>query len=101
MDDAKDLDLVMPMYNPLEHSSNYSDITGSLWFYSKDEAVNFNANIADNDNFKSLKYKAELLQKPKADGANGILRNTTIAVPFKYLSNFWRSLEMPLINCKV
>ena len=33
--------------------------------------------------------------------ANGILKNATIAVPLKYISNFWRSLKMPLINCKV
>ena len=46
-DDAKDLYLVMPMYNFLEFSSNYSDKTGSLWFHSKDEATNFNADIAN------------------------------------------------------
>ena len=51
----------MPMYNLTEHSSNYSEITGSLWFYSKDEATNFNADLADNVNFKSFKYKAKLL----------------------------------------
>ena len=44
------------MYNLLQYSSNYSDITGSLWFYSKDEAVNFNAHIVDDNNFKSFKY---------------------------------------------
>ena len=42
IDDAEDLDLVMPMYNLIEYSSNYSETTGSLWFYSKDEATNFN-----------------------------------------------------------
>ena len=44
----KDLDLVMPMYNLIEYSSNYSETTGSLWFYSKDEATNFNNYIANN-----------------------------------------------------
>ena len=38
-DDSEDLDLVMPMYNLLEYSSNYSETTRSLWFYSKDEAT--------------------------------------------------------------
>ena len=46
-------------------------------------------------------YKAKLLENTEADGANGILKNATIAVSLKTLSNFWRSLEMPLINCKV
>ena len=46
--DAGDLDLVISMYNLKEYSSNYSEKTGSLWFYSKDEATNFNANIANN-----------------------------------------------------
>ena len=104
IDDAENLDLVMPMYNLLKYSSNYSETTGSSWFYSKNEATDFNADIANTDNFKSFKYKAKLLEKtvaqPEANAGNGILRNATIAVPLKYLSNFWRSLEMPLINCK-
>ena len=37
----------------------------------------------------------------ESDGANGILKNATIAVTLQYLSNFWRSMEMPLINCKI
>ena len=57
MDDAEDLDLVMLMDNLLQYSSNYSD-TGSLWFYSKDEATDFNVNIANNVAFKSFMYKA-------------------------------------------
>ena len=53
--DAKDLDLFMQMYNLLEYSLNYSDTAGSLWFYSKDEADSFNANISNTDTFKSFK----------------------------------------------
>ena len=49
IDDAEDLDLVVIMYNLLEYSSSYSDKTGSLWFHSKDEATNFNADIANTD----------------------------------------------------
>ena len=104
IDDVEDLDLVMSMYNLIEYSSNHSETMGSLWFYSKDEATGFNANIASTDNFKSFKYKAKLLGYTEAqadNAANGILKNATIGVPLKYLSNFWRSLEMPLINCKV
>ena len=74
---------------------NYSDTTGSLWVYSKDEATNFNAetNNFNTMNFKSFKYKAKVLGNAEIDGANGILSKTTIAVLLKYLSNFWRSLQ--------
>ena len=95
IDNAENLNLVKPMYNIIKYNSNYSETTGSLWFYSKDEVFKFNNNIANTNNFKSFKY--QLL----GNTANGILTNATIAVPLKYLSNFWRSLEMPLINCKV
>ena len=92
---------MMLMYNLIEYSSNYFETTGSLWFYSKDETTNFNANIADDNNFKSFNYETKLLGNTEADRANEILENATIAVSLKYLSNSWRSLEMPLINCKV
>ena len=68
------------MYNLIEYSSNYSETTESLSFYSKDEATNFNADIANN-NFKSFKYKAKLLGNTVAQlaaAANGILRNSAI-----------------------
>ena len=54
IDDAEDLNLVMPMYNLIEYSSNYSETTGSSSFYSKDKATNFNANIS-NDNIQKIK----------------------------------------------
>ena len=95
------LNVVISMYNLIEYSSNYSEITRNLWFYSKDEATDFNADVANDNNFKSFKYKAKLLENTEADGVNGILNSAAIAVLLKYLSNFWRSLEMPLINCKV
>ena len=102
MGDAWDLDLVMPKYSLIEYSSNCSETTGSSWFYSKDKVADFNNNIANTNDFKSFKYKAKLLGNtvalPTPDNANGILINATIVVPLKYLSNFWRSLEMPLIN---
>ena len=103
IDDAEDFDLVKPMYNLIECSLNYSETTESLWFYSKDEATNFNNNIVNTDNFES--FKAKLLENNCAqrapNNANGILKIATIAVPLKYLSKFWKSLEMPLINCKL
>ena len=94
----------MPLYNLIEYSSNYSETTRILCFYSKDEATNFNADIVNDDNFKTSKYKAKLLGNTVAqvgNAANEILKNATIAVPLKYLSNLWRSLKMSLINCKV
>ena len=75
------------MYNLIQYSSNYSETTGSLWFYSKDETTDFNAYIVNDDNFKSFEYNAKLLGNTVADGANGILKNATIAVPLKYLRN--------------
>ena len=64
------------------------------FFYSKDEAFIFYVDIANDNSFKSFEYKAKLLGNFEADGANEILINATIAVPLKYLSHFWRSLEM-------
>ena len=99
------LDLVMPMYNLIEYTWNYSEIKASLWFYSKDEAINFNIDFANNNRFRSFKYKAKLLETTFAqvipNEPNGILKNSTIAVSLEYSSNLTRSLEMSLINCKV
>ena len=75
IDVAEDLDLVMPMYSLTECSWNYSETTGSLWFYSKDEATDFNNNIANTDGFKSFKYKAKslgIIDQPNPNNANGI-----------------------------
>ena len=76
IDDAQDLALVMSMYNLLEYSSNYFDMTGSLWFHSKDKATNFTANIA-NVTFKSFKYKTKLIG---ISDANEILENATMTL---------------------
>ena len=77
-----------------------SETTGSLSFYSKDEATYFNADIANTNNFKLFKYKAKFLENTVADGANEMLKNATFAVLLKYITNFWISLEMSLINGK-
>ena len=82
----------MPMHNLIEYSSNYFETTGSLWFYSIDEAANFNNNIANTNNFKCFSYKAKLfgnaVAQPGPTVANGILKNATISVPLKYSSTF-------------
>ena len=90
----------MPMYSLIRNSSNYSETRASLWFYSKDEVTNFKVDIANTNQFKSFMYKPKLLENAEADEANRILKNVTIAVPGRYLSNFWRSLKISLINCQ-
>ena len=56
------------MYNLIEYTSKYSDTTGTLWFYSKDEATNFNADIGNNNAFKFFEYKVKLLENTVVDG---------------------------------
>ena len=95
----------MPTYNLVEYSDNYSDSSGSLYQFKRDESPINNdenpLNVALN-NSSSFKYKASLLGKATdADGNDRSLKNTKIVVPLKYLSNFFRSLEFPLINCKI
>ena len=101
IDNAKDIDIVMPMYNLIEYSDNYTKTTGSLWQYCKDiPARNDDNNIAvftENNTTDSFKFKAKITGQT---GNNGT-KNVEIMVPLKYLSNFWRTLEMPLINCEV
>ena len=84
------------MYNLIEYSDNYSDTLASLWNFKRDEIVD-SANVT-NDNAPSFKYKANVIGNTENDETK---IGVKIAVPQKYLSNFWRSLEMPLINCKV
>ena len=87
----------MPIFNLIEYSDNYSDTSGSLWGFKRDEIVN-NAGVTNDDNAPSFKYKASIIGNTEDNGRkNGV----KIAVPLKYLSNFWKSLEIPLINCKV
>ena len=82
----------MPMYNLIEYSENYSKTSGSLWRYYKDEP---NDNLTDSEVFKS---KIKITGNTSADGNT---EDVEIIVPLKYLSNFWKTLEMPLINCEV
>ena len=102
IDTADNLDIVMPMYNLIEYSDNYSDTSGSLWQFKRDEQNMNNGNPANvtTANWSSFKYKSSFF-KPLRAADNGVFKDVKIAVPLKYLSNFWRSLEMPLINCKI
>ena len=91
----------MPMYNLIEYSDNYSKTSGSLWQYCKKiPAVDDNGAIVNFDGTNdtdSFKFKSNIIGKTNN---NGII-NVEIMVPPKYLSNFRRTLEMPLINCEV
>ena len=87
------------MYNLIEYNDNCSDTSGSLWNFKRDEIAE-DADLTIND-ASSFKYKAELIDDAVADGGNRKIENVNIAVPLKYLSSFWRSLEMPLVNCKI
>ena len=92
IDNAKDIDIVMPMYNLIEYSDNYSKTSASLWQYYIDDP---NDNITQSESFKSkIKIAGKTL-------ARGNMKIAEIIVPLKCLSNFWKTPEMPLINCEV
>ena len=94
IDNAEDLDVVIPIYNLLEYGKNYRKTTGSLWNYYRDEP---NDPLSSNSN--SFKYKTSITGKTPEN--NDLLTNVKLVIPLKYLSNFWRSLNIPLINCEV
>ena len=101
VDTAENLDITMPMYNLIEYSDNYQDSSATLYQYKRDKTPEDNA-IADLtvNNSSSFKYELSLLGDPVHVGGTA-KRNVKVAVPLKYLSNFFRSLEMPLTNCKI
>ena len=92
VDNAKDIDIIMSMYNLIEYSDNYVKTTGSLWQYFRDEP---NDDIEDSKSFKPKIKKTG--RTPHDDNE----KDVEIMVPLKYLSNFWRTLKMPLINCEI
>ena len=103
IDNAEDLDVVMPMYNLLEYSKNYKKTTGSLRNYYRDEP---SRTIGDNNithsilNSESFDYKANFMENGVAHD-NLTKNDVKVVVPLKHLSNFWRHLDIPLINCEV
>ena len=100
---AEDLDVVMPLYNLLEYSKNCSKAKGRFWDYYRDEpnsdidGANNNVNYSIKDS-KSFDYKTSITGKLEG---NNTEKEVEIVVPLKYLSNFWRTLNMPLINCEI
>ena len=92
LDNAKDLDVAMPIYNLIEYSDNYLKTSESLQKYYIDEPHN------SLTNFESCKSKTKITGNTLADDDT---KNIEIVVPLKNLRNFWGSLEMPLINCVI
>ena len=124
IEDADDLDIVMPMYNLLEYSKNYRKTIGLLYNYYRDE-LNDDANLNNfaNNNVvssNSFQYKNKIIgnmynvdstiipasggarvANPNYDANNSGKKNVELAIPLKYLGNFWRALNIPLISCEV
>ena len=113
IEDADDLDIVMPMHNLLEYSKNYRKTIGSLYNYYRDELSddnnrnNFlNTNVVNSNTFK---YKNKITGNTYnvAEGAAGHNANRVgkqdveLAIPLKFIGNFWRALNIPLISCEV
>ena len=109
IEDADDLDIVMSMYNLLEYSKNYRKTIGSLYNYYRHEL----SDDTDDNNFDNIKvvnsntfkYKNKIIGNTYnvnagADGKNGT-QEVELAMPLKYLGNFWRALNIPLISCEV
>ena len=91
------MNITISMYNLIEYSDNYSDTSGSLWQFQGDEIEN-NATVSVAYS-SSFEYKSKFVNN--IDNIIKLKGVKIIVVPLKYLSNFWRSTEMPLINCKV
>ena len=112
IEDAEDFDIVMPMYNLLEYSKNYRKTIGSLYNYYRDELINdgddnfANRNVVNSNAFK---YKNKIIGNTynvdAAAAGYDVYKEGTqaieLAIPLKYLRNFWRALNIPLINCEV
>ena len=114
IDNAEDLDVVMPMYNLLKYSKNYKKTTGTLWNYYRDQPSN-----PVSTNSESFKYKTSITGNTYdvdltiiGDGGNPIpnpdydqnkesKKETEVVIPVKHLSSFWRTLDIPLINYEV
>ena len=112
IEDADDLDIVMPMYNLLEYSKNYRKTIGSLYNYYRDELTNDNNNnFASRNvvNSNAFKYKNKIIGNTynidagaaDYDANKNGTQPVELAIPLKYLGNFWRALNMPLISCEV
>ena len=101
VDNSKDIDIEMPMYSLTEYSDNFSKTCGILWQFCKDISAvdNYNVivNFAENNLADSFNFKVKMIGQTGDDGT----KNVEIMIPLKFLSNFWRTLDIPLINCEI
>ena len=100
IDNAEDLDIVIPMYNSTEYSKDYSKTSGTLWNYYRDET---NSGAVGDINYsirssKSFDYKTSVTGRLED---NNTEKEVKTVVPLKHLSNFWKTLDIPLINCEI
>ena len=98
IDNAEDLDIVMCMYNLLEYSKSYSKTTISLWNYTDKPNSGAEGNIKSIKDSKSFNYKTTITGKLEGTDTE---KEVKIVVPLKHLSNFFRILDIPLINCEI
>ena len=100
------------MYNLLEYSKNYRKTIGSLYNHYRDELTNDNNNNFANRNVinsNAFKYKNKIIGNTYNvdataagyDANKNVTQEVEIAIPLKYLGNFWRALNIPLISCEV
>ena len=101
-DKANHIYIAIPMYNLTEYSDNYSETPGSLWQFKRDYVPPNNDDLTVN-NSQSFKHKAVLIGKTAnaLNNINSSVKTQKIIVPLKYLCNFWTSLGISLINCKI
>ena len=101
IDNAKYIDVIMPMYNLIEYSNNHSKATGNFCQYYRNEPALSDAGTISNfhaaNNSASFKFKQEIAIK-RADGGTKVVE---IMMPLKFLSNVWKTLEMPLVIVKL
>ena len=95
----------MPMYNLIEYRDNYSDTSGSLWQFKRNESAVTAPGNADDltiDHLPTFRYKSSFLKiKMITECLTRVFKGVKTFVSLKHLSDFWTSLELPLINCKI
>ena len=104
VENAEDLDVVMPVYNLLEYSKNYQKTSGSMFNYYRDEPNEASGPPLVNPVNISIRFSKSFDYKTKITGSFATGNNekeVTIAIPLKHLGNFWRNLDIPLINCEI
>ena len=114
IDNAEDLDVVIPMYNLLEYNRNYIKTRGSLRNYYRDEPSNplssnsksfkYNTSITGNTcyvNATIVDDNGDQIPNPKYVANKASKSETEVVIPLKHLSNFWKSLNILLINCEI